>query len=155
MKLTNTAMPPDMMTILVVEDDPLILGFETAILKRAGHRVLSAANGIDGAALFSRHYDEIDALVTDISLPGMRGVEFAEFARKVRGDLRVLFASGSMEEEEALSRVKKAGYLAKPFTAEELLKAVNALFREHSAEQWRTMATSSQARDLSALIRAT
>jgi DNA-binding response OmpR family regulator len=129
MKLANTEAPPDMMTILVVEDDPLILGFETAILKRAGYYVFSAADGIDGAALFSRHYDEIDALVTDISLPGMRGLEFAEFARKVRSDLRVLFASGSMEEEEALSRVKMAGYLAKPFTSEQLLSAVSELFK--------------------------
>lgn len=132
MKMAN-AEGETKITILVVEDDPLILRFETAILKRSGYSVLSAANGIDGAALFSRHYDEIDALVTDISLPGMRGLEFAEFARKVRADLKVLFASGSMEEEEALSRVERARYLAKPFTTEQLLTAVNALLQADGA----------------------
>ena len=118
------------LTILVVEDDPLILELSTVILKRAGYKVLSAGDGIDGSVLFARHYEEIDALVTDISLPGMRGLEFAQFARNIRADLKVLFASGSMEQENALTRIPGSRYLAKPFTCEELLHTVEAMLSD-------------------------
>jgi len=118
------------LTILVVEDDPMILELTTAILKQAGYRVLSAGDGIDGSVLFARHFEEIDALVTDISLPGMRGLEFAQFARNIRADMKVLFASGSMEQETALTRIPGSRYLAKPFTSEELLQTVQALLSE-------------------------
>ena len=117
-------------TILVVEDDALILALETAILKRAGYRTLAAGDGVDGAVLFARHFDEINALVTDISLPGMRGLEFAQFARKIRSDLKVLFASGSMQQDAALSKVQGSRYIPKPFTAEEFLQAVQALLND-------------------------
>jgi DNA-binding response OmpR family regulator len=118
------------LTLLVVEDDPMILELTTAILKQAGYRVLSAGDGIGGSVLFARHYEEIDALVTDISLPGMRGLEFAQFARNIRGDLKVLFASGSMEQENALTRIPGSRYLPKPFTCEELLQTVQAMMSE-------------------------
>jgi len=118
------------LTILVVEDDPMILELTTAVLKQAGYQVLSAGDGIDGAVLFARHYEEIDALITDISLPGMRGLEFAQFARNIRADLKVLFASGSMEQENALTRIPGSRYLPKPFTCEELLQTVQTLLSE-------------------------
>jgi DNA-binding response OmpR family regulator len=120
-------------TILVVEDDSLILALETAVLKRAGYRTLAAGDGVEGSVLFARHFDEIDALVTDISLPGMRGLEFAQFARRIRSDLKVLFASGSMEQETTAAKVKGSRYISKPFTTEEFLGAVHALLSERGA----------------------
>src|SRR6478672_11488901 len=99
LRQTRTGDLQRQLTILVVEDDALVLELTTVILKQAGYRVLSAGDGIDGSILFARHYEEIDALVSDISLPGMRGLEFAQFARNIRSDLKVLFASGSMERE--------------------------------------------------------
>jgi DNA-binding response OmpR family regulator len=110
----------------------MILELTAAILKQAGYRVLSAGDGIDGSLLFARHYEEIDALVTDVSLPGMRGLEFAQFARNIRADLKVLFASGSMEQENALMRIPGSRYLAKPFTCEELLQTVQVMMNEDS-----------------------
>lgn len=115
--------------VLVVEDDALIRNFEVATMKRAGYEVLSAANGIDGGALFARHFQEIDALVTDISMPGMDGLKLAAFARRIRADLSILFASGSLEinEREAAEQIAGSVFLAKPFTAEELVISIEKL----------------------------
>jgi CheY-like chemotaxis protein len=126
-------------TILVVEDDKLILALSTAVLKHAGYRVLSAGDGVNGAVLFARHFEEIDALVTDISLPGMRGLEFAQFARKIRSNIKVLFASGSIEQETAVSSVDGSRFLAKPFTSEQLLTAVEMLLKDEDSigREWR------------------
>jgi DNA-binding response OmpR family regulator len=118
--------------VLVVEDESLIRDFEVAALKRAGFEVLAAGDGIDGSTLFARRFQEIDLLVTDISLPGMNGVDLATFARKIRGDLNVLFASGSIDAESRESAGSIAGskFLAKPFTPRELLESIDELLSE-------------------------
>lgn len=122
-------------TVLVVEDDPLILALSTTILKKAGYRVLSSVDGVDGSVIFARNFQEIDLLVTDISLPGMRGPELAQFARKIRSDIKILFASGSihLEGPSLLNLVEGAAYLAKPFTSEQLLDSVRTLIFGQSA----------------------
>lgn len=117
-----------MSTILIVEDESMVRALETTVLKRAGYSVLDAADGVEGAVLFARHFSKIDLLVTDISLPGMRGPDLARFARSIRPDLPVLFASGSMmmEEIDPLQVISGALALPKPFTTEQLLEAVAA-----------------------------
>jgi CheY-like chemotaxis protein len=125
---------PQSNTILVVEDDPLILTLEVEVLKRAGYQVLSAGDGVDGAVFFARNFQEIDVLVTDVSLPGMRGPHLAQFARKIRPDIKVLFASGGTQSEgrtlqETFARSR---HLPKPFTAEQLVAAVGDLLVENA-----------------------
>lgn len=116
-------------TILVVEDDPLILEVEKGILSRAGYHVLFAADGVDGAVLFARNFEQIDLLVTDICMPGMGGTELAAFARKIRSDLQVLFASGSIQKADGAAKEQREGieYLPKPFAPKELLQIVKEL----------------------------
>jgi len=118
--------------ILVVEDDPLIRDFEVAALSRAGYEVLAAENGIEGGAVFARHFQEIDALITDISMPGMDGLKLASFVRKIRPDLRILFASGSLANYEATlgESMVDSTLLAKPFTSEELLHELTRMLED-------------------------
>src|SRR5687767_9991547 len=84
-------------TILVVEDESMILCLIKEVLKREGYHILTALDGIQGSLIFARDFDKIDLLLTDVSLPGMRGTELANFARKSRPDLKILFASGSIQ----------------------------------------------------------
>jgi two-component system, cell cycle sensor histidine kinase and response regulator CckA len=121
--------PDNATVILVVEDDPLIHDFETAVLRRAGYHVLSATNGIDGATVFSRCFEEISLVVTDIGLPGMDGLELGAFVRKIRPDMSLMFASGSIDANNraAVERIRDSRFLAKPFTAAELLANVSEL----------------------------
>lgn len=126
---TRTVARNQQKTVLVVEDEPLILALSVAILKRQGYRVLSAADGVEGAVQFAREFQSIDILVTDISLPGMRGPDLARFARQFRSDLKVLFASGSLHLEvpNPTTIIEGSAYLSKPFTTQELLSTVQAL----------------------------
>ena len=117
--------------VLVVEDDALIREFEVATLTRAGFEVLAAMDGIEGSALFARHFQEIDLLVTDISLPGMDGLEIAVYVRKIRPDVSILFASGSIcpDYVAMIEQIPGARFLAKPFLPAELLLAITQLAR--------------------------
>jgi DNA-binding response OmpR family regulator len=121
--------------ILVVEDDPLIRSFESAALKHAGFEVITACDGIEGGTLFARQFEEIDLLVTDISLPGMSGLELAAFARKIRADLKIVFASGSIDAEcrEVALLLANSKFLAKPFTVGELMECIADLMAPPAA----------------------
>jgi two-component system cell cycle sensor histidine kinase/response regulator CckA len=122
-------------TILLVEDEAMIRNFAVAALRRQGYIVLPASDGIEGSMLFARQFAEIDLLVTDISLPGMRGPELAAYVRKTRADLKILFASGSVqfEDRNPADIFEGSAFLAKPFTMEQLVESVNALFQMQSA----------------------
>jgi DNA-binding response OmpR family regulator len=119
------------MTVLVVEDEMLIRRLMEMALRRQGFRVIGASCGAEGLNLFYENAAAIDLLITDLSLPKIRGTELAERAREVRPDLPVIYASGSFRMEPFISDeyVIGASYLAKPFTIEDLMQTVDAMMR--------------------------
>lgn len=129
---TETAPAIGAKTILFVEDEPLIRAFVPEVLRRAGHKVLTAPDGIEGSVLFSRGFDSFDLLITDLSLPCMTGIELASFVRAARPDLPILFASGSIHafEENPANLFERSAFLAKPFTTQELLDAVDEILSQ-------------------------
>jgi DNA-binding response OmpR family regulator len=123
-------------TILIVEDEAQIRFLMEIALRRAGFTVLAAGCGADGLNLFYQTASAIDLLITDISLPKIRGTELAERVREVRGDLPVIYASGSfrMEPFNSDEYVPGAGYLAKPFSMAQLLEAVDLILNPRFLE---------------------
>lgn len=113
-------------TILIVEDEMLIRDFARGVLKREGCVTFAAGDGIEGSMLFAREFGSIDLLITDLSLPGMRGPELAAYARKMRPELPILFMSGSVqfEAENPVKIFAGSAFLPKPFTIQEFLNTV-------------------------------
>jgi len=64
-------------TILAVDDDPTILDLVINVLKPMGYQVLLASSGEQALELAASHQDEIDLLLTDVMLPGIKGHELA------------------------------------------------------------------------------
>ena len=81
-------------TILVVEDEAPVRSVITRVLTRAGYRVLAAEDGRDALRVASEHEGPIQLTVTDMVMPGMRGIELAERLVELRPESRVLFISG-------------------------------------------------------------
>ena len=100
-------------------------------LERGGYRVLSAGSA-DEALRIARDYDgPIDALVTDIVMPGINGIELASRLSAELPSLRILFVSGYAEVEipkEGL--MSTARLLPKPFTMKELLTTLSEIMEE-------------------------
>ncbi|MEP6729727.1 MAG: PAS domain S-box protein [bacterium] len=116
-------------TILLVEDDDAVRRSVCATLARLGYEVLDAASGEAGLAV-ARNYDgKIDAVLTDLMMPGLSGREFAERLTVSRPDVRVLFTSGYTDDEVIRRRLVDEGqtFLQKPFTSEQLVSALEAL----------------------------
>jgi len=117
------------MRILAVEDDPGILRMLERGLTAAGHQVLTAANGEDGALLATE--ESVDVVLLDISLPELSGHDVLARIRSRRPELPVLMLT-ARDDLETKVRALDAGaddYLTKPFAFEELLARIRALTR--------------------------
>lgn len=121
---------PTTRTLLVVDDEPEVRQLLVAILRRAGHGILTAPHAAAAIAAVRAHAGRIDGLVTDVVMPGMTGPELAEQLRGEHPDLRVLFISGLVEDTflDESELPPSTAFLAKPFSPDRLLAAVDALF---------------------------
>jgi PAS domain S-box-containing protein len=119
-------------TILLVEDEAVILRLTAAMLTRLGYRVLLARAPSIALQLAAEHADEIDLLVVDVVMPEMNGNELVRILLATRPDLPHLYISGYTADVIAQHGVLGEGihFLQKPFTATMLDVAVRAVLDE-------------------------
>ncbi len=113
-------------TILLAEDEDALRRALGRSLRRAGYRVLTAADGEQALRLSAAHEGEIALLVTDVVMPVMGGSELVERLLRARPGVKVLFMSGYTDETIVRHGAdgESTHFLAKPFTSEALLQAV-------------------------------
>ena len=93
--IENAPRPTGSETVLIVEDEPLVLTTAVRVLTEQGYTVLQASNGEEGLRVAKQHSREsIDLLLTDSVMPKMGGMELAQKLRVVRPDIKVLMTSG-------------------------------------------------------------
>jgi CheY-like chemotaxis protein len=115
-------------TILLVEDEEMVRCLIREVLSEHGYSVLEASGAEEALDRLAEHQDPIELLVTDVIRPGMAGNTLARRLASERPDLRVLYISGYTESHLTQRGVLPPGerLLQKPFTADELLQAVEA-----------------------------
>jgi two-component system, cell cycle sensor histidine kinase and response regulator CckA len=108
-------------TVLVVDDESLLLTMAETILTEYGYCVLTANSGQQALTMLSGDHVQIDLIITDLVMPGMGGRELIERVRQLMPGTRIMCTSGY-----ALPADKQADtpYLQKPFTSRELLAKV-------------------------------
>jgi PAS domain S-box-containing protein len=116
-------------TVLVVEDEELVLDVARRILTQHGYRVLVARSGAEALALIDGRSEKIDLLLTDVVMPGATGKEVAEAVSERRPNIRVLYMSGYPESVVASQGVvdQAIRLLSKPFKALDLLQHVRGV----------------------------
>jgi two-component system cell cycle sensor histidine kinase/response regulator CckA len=114
-------------TILVVEDEALVLEFAVAVLRPHGYRVLQAHSGLGALEAWKLHSARIDLLLTDMVMPDdMTGAELAARLTADKPTLRVIFTSGYSPGGAAnpFGHVKDSRFIHKPYSPHELAKIV-------------------------------
>jgi two-component system cell cycle sensor histidine kinase/response regulator CckA len=126
-------------TVVLVDDEDLVRRLVSRLLEREGYRVLEVSTAEDGLAILSNG-ERVDLLLTDVTLPGMNGVELGRRVLEERRDLKLICMSGSGEEEivsDLLARaVGKASFISKPFSPGELIEAVNKMLDDAQGPEW-------------------
>jgi CheY-like chemotaxis protein len=116
-------------TILLVEDESPVRAFANTALTRAGYRVYVAASGPEALELWAQRGRQVDLVVRDVVMPGgLSGFALGERLTRERAGLRILYTSGYQPDLSENKIVLRDGvnFLAKPFGAEQLLRAVRA-----------------------------
>ena len=116
-------------TILLVEDEEIVRSLVREMLETVGYRVLEAPDGPAALELAAECGEPIDALVSDVVMPGLSGQELAAQLTAERPSLGVLFTSGYNEEAITNHGVLSPGsaFLEKPFSAEQLAKKLRGV----------------------------
>ena len=120
---------PSAATILVTEDDPDLRSLLSETLVARGYVVVEASNPCEAASAVSDHGGPIDLLLTDLIMPGGSGRDLARRMTASWPRLKVLYMSGYGEPSPEQGALLAPGdpFLAKPFTRQQLLQAINAL----------------------------
>jgi two-component system, cell cycle sensor histidine kinase and response regulator CckA len=111
-------------SILVVDDENLILTMAEMILTEYGYRVLTAGSGQKALDLLSCEDANVDLVITDLVMPAMGGRELVERVRELMPEAKILRMSGNAMPSD---RQSGAAYLQKPFTSRELLAKTRQL----------------------------
>jgi two-component system, cell cycle sensor histidine kinase and response regulator CckA len=113
-------------TILVADDDRMVLGLADSMLTRFGYTVVTAASGEEALRLFENI--QVDLALVDLVMPEIDGVEFVERIHELRPGLPVLFFS-AYSEDEPLRPMFARGvpFLANPFTSLQLTQKIREI----------------------------
>ncbi|MCK5115129.1 MAG: PocR ligand-binding domain-containing protein [Candidatus Aegiribacteria sp.] len=113
-------------TILLVEDEKVVLDTTRALLEKLGYKVFSANLPGEAISILSDHKGEIHLLLTDLVMPEMNGLELAAVVANIKPEMKSLFMSGYSADIIAGHDVAKVGmlFLQKPFSILELAKKV-------------------------------
>ena len=116
-------------TILLVDDENMILEVGTRLLEKLHYTVLKAENGRDAVALFARHPDQVVLVILDMNMPGMSGGVVFEELRKLNPGVKVLLTSGYGLDRQTRGLLASGGcgFIQKPFTIAALTQKLSEI----------------------------
>jgi two-component system cell cycle sensor histidine kinase/response regulator CckA len=112
--------------ILVVDDDGSVLEFARRTLDLEGYRVTTARSAEEAVAILSHAENDVDVLVTDISMPNVTGLQLARHVRRLAPATKIVFMSGGHDRR---SRTEGDAWVQKPFTPDELLERLQSVLQ--------------------------
>ena len=109
-------------TVLLVDDEEMVINAEEEMLKVLGYDVLMARSGFEAAEIYRERQRDIALVVLDMIMPGIGGIQTLDLLRGIDPDIKVMIASGFSDDDEVKSLMKLGckGFLLKPFNIERL-----------------------------------
>ncbi|MGW8194853.1 MAG: ATP-binding protein [Desulforhopalus sp.] len=113
-------------TVLLVDDDPVVLEISKAMLSTLGFTVLTAMDGFDAVEIFQQYRDEIRLVISDVAMPRMDGWATLLILRKIDPNIPVILASGYSEDliMQGAHPEHPQAFLAKPYDLSALQDAI-------------------------------
>jgi PAS domain S-box-containing protein len=105
-------------TILMVDDEEMVLDVGAQVLKKLGYTVLESNNGRNAVELYKKLQDKINLVVLDIVMPDMGGAEVYDRLKEINPDVKVLLSSGYSIDDQAREIMERGcdGFIQKPFS---------------------------------------
>jgi two-component system, cell cycle sensor histidine kinase and response regulator CckA len=119
-------------TMLLIDDEVMILDIGSKMLEGLGYKVLTAAGGRQGLQIFEDNQARIDLVILDMIMPDISGKETFDFLRRIYSSVKVLLSSGYSLDGQAKEIMQNGckGFIQKPFTMAELSKKIRRILDE-------------------------
>ena len=122
-------------TILLADDEEVLLHSTRGLLEAAGHAVVIARDGAEAVELFAREPGRFDLVILDLAMPGLNGWQAHERIHALRPDVKVLFVSGWPEEVAQRRAVgpSASGFVQKPYEAAALIGKIEQVMASRAS----------------------
>jgi CheY-like chemotaxis protein len=113
-------------TVLLVDDEELVVEVTSEILEVLGYRVLVAGGGEEAIKICAEKGREIDLVILDMMMPAMGGKETLDVLKEIRPDLKVILASGYNIDGRPARMLEQGcdAFIQKPFAINDLSKKI-------------------------------
>ncbi len=119
-------------TVLLVDDEEMILDVGRQMLNRLGYNVLIAEGGKEALDIYEKNQEKIDIVLLDMIMPGVGGGKAYDRMKEINPNIKVLLSSGYSINGQATEILKRGcnGFLQKPFTMDELFHSIREILEE-------------------------
>ena len=113
-------------TILLIDDEKMILAVGRELLEELGYTVLPALSGQEAIDIFQKDHNEIDMIIMDMVMPGLSGSETFDRLREIDSEVKILLSSGYSVDGQASDIMKRGcdGFIQKPFNMNQLAEKI-------------------------------
>ena len=120
-------------TVLLVDDEEIIIEIGQQILETLGYKVLLARGGKEAIDVYTEKQDEIDLVILDMVMPDMGGGDTFDHLRKINPDVKVLLSSGYSINGQAAEILERGcnGFIQKPFGLNNLSKKMREILEKN------------------------
>jgi len=122
--------PSDERTVLLVDDEDMVMEIGCQFLDRLGYRVETASSGQEAIDLLNQSSRNIDCMLLDLTMPGMDGLETMQQVKKIRPDLKIIIVSGYTRqqiEDRFANLTPPDGFIHKPFEMKALKEILHSV----------------------------
>ena len=133
-KTVPTAMLKGTGTIILIDDEKMILDVGRELLEELGYTVLSALSGREALDIFQKNLGKIDLVIMDMIMPGMGGGETFDRLRAINPNIKVLLSSGYSVNGQASKILHRGcdGFIQKPFNLNQLAEKIGKIMVKRS-----------------------
>ncbi|MBF0549603.1 MAG: response regulator transcription factor [Deltaproteobacteria bacterium] len=113
-------------TILLVDDEELLLEIGQDMLDSCGYKVIVAASGEEAVDIYRSEKDDIRVVILDLNMPGMGGIACLQRLISLRPDVKVIISSGYTTPDilEEVKNAGAAGFVGKPYQLDEMIAKI-------------------------------
>jgi PAS domain S-box-containing protein len=131
------ALPRGKETILVVEDEQMLMELLRSTLEGQGYRVLTATDGVEAVHRYREHKDEIALVLSDLGLPRLGGLDAFREIRNINPNATVIFASGYLDHslKAQLSQEQTQDFIPKPYNPDTVLRRVREILDRQAGKR--------------------
>jgi CheY-like chemotaxis protein len=116
-------------TILLIDDEEMIIDIGEELLMELGYKVLIAQSGSEALVVYADNAESIDLVIMDMIMPGMGGGEAYDRLKKINPEVKVLLSSGYSINGQASRILERGcdGFIQKPFHMKQLSEKIHGI----------------------------